>query len=141
MDFDDEGAEDVETVREDVERVPEDDERVPEDNERVREDDEGVEDFGERFDIADEEMEDDDREIQDDDDETLTTTIGSRGGDDDADDEIEEMAYYVDDVIFRLDSEATRRNVSDAARRFQNFVNERIDRIRNLRTPPEADEE
>ena len=89
MNSDDEGAEDVETVREDVERVPEDDERVPEDNERVREDDEGVEDFGERFDIADEEMEDDDREIQDDDDETLTTTIGSRGGDDDADDEIE----------------------------------------------------
>ena len=76
---DDEGEEDTERVREDVERVPED-------NERVREDDEGVAD-GERFDIADEE--DAVGEIQDDDDETLTTTIGSRSGDDDADDEIE----------------------------------------------------
>ena len=141
MDFDDEGAEDVETVREDVERVPEDDERVPEDNERVREDDEGVEDAGEEFDIADEEMEDDDWEIQDDDDETPTTTIGSRGGDDDADDEIEEMAYYVDDGFLRLDSETTHRNVFNAARHFQNFINERINGSRNLRTPPEADEE
>ena len=123
---DDEGEEDVETVRED-------DERVPEDNERVREDDEGVED-GEGFDFADEEMEDDD-------DETLATTTGSRGGDDDADDEIEETAYYVDDVFFWLDSEATRRNIFDAARSFQNFVSERINGSRNLRTPPEADEE
>ena len=107
-------------------------------SEDVRHNDEGVrlDDEGVRLD--DERVEDDDLEIRDDDDETLATTTRSRGGDHDADDGIEEMAFYVDDVILRLDSEATLREVFDAARRFRNFIDERIG---SLRTPPEANEE
>ena len=106
-----------EGVRHDDERVRHDDERVGDDDKGVRDDDEGV---------------------RDDDDETLATTTRSRGGDHDADDGIEEMAFYVDDVILWLDSKAMRRQVFDAARRFRNFIDERIG---SLRTPPEATEE
>ena len=120
-----------EDVRHNDEGVRLDDEGVRLDDEGVRLDDEEVQD-------DDEGVEDDAREIRDDDDETLATTTRSRGGDHDADDGIEEMAFYVDDVILRLDSEATLREVFDAARRFRNFIDKRIG---ILRTPPEAKEE
>ena len=120
-----------EDVRHNDEGVQLDDEGVRLDDEGVRLDDEGVR-------LDDERVEDDDLEIRDDDDETLATTTGLRGGDDDVDDEIGEITFYVDDVILWLDSEATQRQVFDAARRFRNFIDERIG---GLRTPPEANEE
>ena len=87
--------------------------------------DEGVEDFA---------------GIQDDDDEALTTTTELRRGDEDADDGVGGFELYVDDVILRMNDEATLQGIFAAARRFQNFIDRRAEMIKNLRTSTEADE-
>ena len=78
--------------------------------------------------------------VQDDDDETSTTAGESRHGDDDADDGIGGCGFYVDDVILRMNDEATLQEIFATARRFQNFINRRAEMIKNLRTSTEADE-
>ena len=78
--------------------------------------------------------------IRDDEEETPMTRESNRG-DDDAEDGVGGFDHYVDDVFLRIDDRAPLQEIFDAARRFQNIINERLRLIRSRRTPPEADEE